>query len=150
MFATNPAPLAIRRQFSAAGLLRISLDALIAVGALLATAAWFGEPVEGPYLVLALIVFSLTFPGTAYGADSLGALSRDVILNWLVVVVVLFFFGYVSGYLSLFPPKLALVWCITVPVLMTISHATLPFLLPKVMAMEGLHRVADSAQDIVG
>ena len=142
MLASNAAPLAIRRQFSAAGIVRISLDALIAVGALLAMAAWFGEPLEGPYLVLSLIVFSLTFPGPPHSADSLGTLFRDVLLNWLVVLAVLFFFGYVSGYVSLFPQKLTLLWCVTVPVLMTITHATLPFLLPKVMAMEGLHRVA--------
>lgn len=147
MLATNAAPLAIRRQLSAAGILRISLDALIAVGALLATALWFEHGVDGPYLVLALIVFSLTFPGTAHNAHSLGALLRDVILNWLVVVAVLFFFGYVSGYLWVFPQSVAVAWCIAVPVLMFVSHATLPFVLPKVMAMEGLHRVAVIAGD---
>jgi putative colanic acid biosysnthesis UDP-glucose lipid carrier transferase len=142
VLATNAAPLAIRRQLSAAGILRISLDALIAISALLGIALWFGETVNGPYFILSLIVFSLTFPGTAPSAHSLGALARDVMLNWLVVVGVLFFFGYVSGYLSVFPEQVALAWCIAVPILTFVSHAALPFVLPKVMAMEGLHRVA--------
>jgi len=142
VLASDAAPLTIRRQLSAAGILRISLDALIAVSTLLSIAAWFGQAVEGPYLVLALIVFSLTFPGTVYTARRMRDLSREIILNWLVVLVLLLLFGYVSGYLSLFPPRVALLWGITVPALMIVTHATLPLLLPKVMAMEGLHRIA--------
>ena len=142
VLATDATPLAIRRQLSAAGILRISLDALVAVGALVAEAAWFELPFEGPYLILALFVFSLTFPGHSYSAGSLSSLAREVLLNWLVVVIILLFFAYASGYLSLFPKEMVLLWCATVPVLLFVSHATMPFLLPKVMAMEGLHRVA--------
>jgi len=43
MLVTNAVPLAIRRQHSIAGILRISLDAAIAIGSLLAVAAWFEQ-----------------------------------------------------------------------------------------------------------
>ena len=142
MLATHAPPLGIRRQLSAASILRISLDPLIAVGSLLAVAAWFSQPLEGSYFILGLIIFSLTFPGPIYGAGSLAALARDVLLNWLVVILILLFFGYASGYLSLFPPGMVLVWCVTVPVLVFLTHAAMPFLLPKVIALEGLHRAA--------
>jgi len=142
VFATGAAPLAIRRQLSAAAILRISLDALIAVGALLGVAVWFDQPFEGPYFILALIVFSLTFPGSAYSAGSLVGLARDVVLSWLVVVLILLFCGYASGYLSLFPPVMVIAWCLLVPPLSFLAHATMPLLLPKVMAMEGMLRTA--------
>ena len=142
MLATEAAPLPIRRQLSAPAILRISLDAIIAVGSLLAVAAWFKQPFEGPYLILALIVFSLTFPGAIYTAGNLVALARDVLLNWFVVVLILLFFGYASGYLSLFPARMVLAWTAIVPGVVFLAHAAVPLLLPKVMAMEGLRRTA--------
>jgi putative colanic acid biosynthesis UDP-glucose lipid carrier transferase len=142
VIATDTAPFPIRRQLSAPSILRMSLDALIAVGALLAVSAWYAEPFEGPYLILALIVFSLTFPGAIYSASSLPGLARDVVLNWLVVVLILLFFGYASGYLSIFPVRMVLTWSAVVPMLLFTSHAAIPHLLPKVMAMEGMQRTA--------
>jgi putative colanic acid biosynthesis UDP-glucose lipid carrier transferase len=142
VFATDAAPLPIRRQLSAPSILRMSLDAIIAVGALVAVTAWFGQPFEGPYLILALIVFSLTFPGAIYSASSRLALARDVLLNWLVVVVILLFFGYASGYLSTFPLRLVAAWATLVPGLVFAGHAAIPHLLPKVLAIEGMQRTA--------
>ena len=67
----NAAPMVLRRQLSASAIFRISLDALIAVGLLLAVAHYYDEPFQGKYLILALIVFSLTFPGAIYSSGSL-------------------------------------------------------------------------------
>src|ERR1700720_1536043 len=103
--SADAAPMVLRRQLSAPAILRISLDAIIAVGLLLAAAFYYEEPFEGKYLILALIVFSLTFPGAVYSAGSLMGLAREVILNWLIVLAILLFFGYASGYLSLFPAQ---------------------------------------------
>jgi putative colanic acid biosynthesis UDP-glucose lipid carrier transferase len=139
---TEAVPFHIRRQLSAPAILRISLDAIIAVVSLLAVAAWFEQHFEGPYLILALIVFSLTFPGAIYTTGSLWGLARDVVLNWLVVVLILLFFGYASGYLSLFPARMVLAWTAIVPVLFFVGHASVPLLLPKLMAMEGMGRTA--------
>jgi len=142
MLATDVPSLGIGRRLSASSMLRVSLDAVIAVGALVAVAAWFNESISGPYFILALIVFSLTFPSSLYSAGNLLSLARDVLLNWLVVLLILLSFGYASGYLALFPPEMVLVWSICVPLLVFLSHATIPFVLQKVIAMEGLHRVA--------
>ena len=120
----------------------MSLDAVIAVSSLLAIASYFGEPFQGPYLILALIVFSLTFPGAVYNPRTLLGLARDVLLNWFIVLLILLFFGYASGYLSLFPAKMVLAWSVTVPALVFTGHATVPYLLPKVLAMEGMRRTA--------
>ena len=122
--------------------MRLSLDALIAVGSLLAIASYFGEPFQGPYLILALIVFSLTFPGAVYSPRTLLGLARDVLLNWFIVLLILLFFGYASGYLSLFPTRMVLTWSVAVPVLVFTGHATIPYLLPKVLAIEGMRRTA--------
>jgi putative colanic acid biosynthesis UDP-glucose lipid carrier transferase len=139
---TDAAPLTFRRQLSAPALLRLSLDAIIAVGSLLAIATYFGEPFQGPYLILALIVFSLTFPGAVYNPRTLPGLARDVVMNWFIVLLILLFFGYASGYLSLFPANMVLAWSIVVPILVFTGHATIPYLLPKLLAIEGMRRTA--------
>jgi Undecaprenyl-phosphate glucose phosphotransferase len=139
---TDAAPLAFRRQLSAPALLRLSLDAVIAVGSLLAIASYFGEPFQGPYLILALIVFSLTFPGAVYNPRTVLGLARDVLLNWFIVLLILLFFGYASGYLSLFPARMVLTWSAVVPLLVFMGHGTIPYLLPKVLAIEGMRRTA--------
>jgi len=69
-------------------------------------------------------------------------LARDVLLNWLIVLLILLFFGYASGYLSLFLARLVLAWAMTVLILVFGSHATTALPLPKAMALEGLHRTA--------
>jgi len=136
------APLVLRRQLSASTIFRISLDALIAVGLLLAVAHYYEEPFQGKYLILALIVFSLTFPGAVYSSGSPLGLARDVLLNWFIVLIILLFFGYASGYLWGFPPSMVIAWSAAVPIALYLAHATLPLLLPKLLALEGVRRNA--------
>ena len=142
MQATDTASLPIRRTLSPPSILRMSLDAVIAVGVLLGCAVYFGERFDGPYLILALIVFSLTFPGATYAASNLTGLAREVLLNWLVVVVILLFFGYASGYLATFPRPVLLAWGIIVPTTVFFAHALMPYLLPRMLALEGMQRTA--------
>ena len=142
MLATADAPMVLRRQLSAPAILRLSLDALVAVGLLLAVASYYREAFEGKYLILALIVFSLTFPGAVYSAGSLVGLAREVILNWFIVLAILLFFGYASGYLYEFPTPMVVAWSVGVPILLFLTHATLPVLLPRVLAIEGMRRNA--------
>jgi Undecaprenyl-phosphate glucose phosphotransferase len=142
MLATADAPMVLRRQLSAPAILRLSLDALVAVGLLLGVASFYQEAFEGKYLILALIVFSLTFPGAVYSAGSLLGLAREVVLNWFIVLAILLFFGYASGYLHDFPTPMVVAWSVGVPVLLFLTHATLPLLLPRVLAIEGMRRNA--------
>jgi len=135
-------PMVLRRQLSAPAVLRISLDAIIAVGLLVAVASYYEEPFEGKYLILALIVFSLTFPGAIYSSGSLFGLARDVLLNWAIVLIILLFFGYASGYVWTFPARMEVAWCAGVPIALFLAHAALPMLLPKLLALEGVRRNA--------
>jgi putative colanic acid biosysnthesis UDP-glucose lipid carrier transferase len=134
--------LSVRRQLSIPAILRVSLDAIIAVGSLAAIAAYFGEAFEGPYLILSLIVFSLTFPAPLYNCASCGPLALKVLLNWLVVASVLLLFGYASGYLRLLPADMVLAWSVTVPALVFLAHAIVLQLAPKVIALQRLERNA--------
>jgi ABC-type glycerol-3-phosphate transport system permease component len=72
----------LRGQLSLLGFLRMTLDPILIVGALVAfTLAW-GERFDGPDLVLVLIVFSLTFPGTLPLMGNWWVLLKEIIINW--------------------------------------------------------------------
>ena len=130
-----------RRQLSLVSLIKMFLDPMVAIATLAATARYFGESFQGPYLVLALVVFSLTFPGH-WPEATIKSLWQDIIGPWFTVVAILFFFGYATGYVDSFPPELIFNWIIATPVLHFIAHRFLRRMLPKILAWEGSHRTA--------
>src|SRR5438046_10722209 len=68
-----------------------AIDPLVTIGVLLLCAALFYVRFAGAYLILALVVFSLTFLGGAPRAGRAAALARDVLTGWRVSVAVVLF-----------------------------------------------------------
>src|SRR5713226_6170545 len=130
-----------------AALVQATLDPLVAIGALLLSAFAFGKTFEGPYLILALIVFSLTFPGTPPKGTSLRALAGDVMSSWLVVVALLLLIGWATRTLGSFDSRVILAWVIAAPVALFAARALMPVVLLRVLAVEGVQRVAVIAGD---
>jgi putative colanic acid biosynthesis UDP-glucose lipid carrier transferase len=127
----------LRGQLSLLGFLRMTLDPILIVGALVAfTLAW-GERFDGPDLVLVLIVFSLTFPGTLPLMGNWWVLLKEIIINWAVIVLILLFFGYATKYLGAFNPMVIITWIAFVPVILYVAHRTAPIVIPRILAMEG-------------
>ena len=117
-------------------------EAVIAVGTLLASAAFYGEFFDGPYIILALLVFSLTFPGRApLGASAL-AIARDVLTGWTVVVVLLLLLGWATKTLGAFDPRTLATWAIATPVLQFAVQMAMPALLQKLAKVDGVRRTA--------
>ena len=130
------APLAV------AALVRMLLESLVAVGCLAGCAIAFGEPFAGPYVILALLVFSLTFPGHAPRGTSPAAIARDVITGWALIVGLLLTLGWATRTLGSFDERIIVAWIAVTPVVMFGAHLLTPVLLPKLLAAEGLKRVA--------
>ncbi len=125
-----------------AALVQATLDPLVAIGALLLSAFAFGKTFEGPYLILALIVFSLTFPGTPPKGTSLRALAGDVMSSWLVVVALLLLIGWATRTLGSFDSRVILAWVLAAPVALFAARALMPVVLLRLLAAEGVQRVA--------
>jgi putative colanic acid biosynthesis UDP-glucose lipid carrier transferase len=132
----------MRSQLSASALVRITLDPLIIIGTLLTVALVKGETFEGPYLVLSLIVFSLTFPASPPQAASLTALAREVVSDWLAIVGILLFFGWATHSVSSFPQDVLVAWVIAVPFVSFLAHSTMPIVLKRLLAADGARRTA--------
>lgn len=125
-----------------AALTQAMLDPLVAVGVLLLATVAFGETFEGPYLILALIVFSLTFPGASPQGTSPRALAGDVVASWLVVVALLTIIGWATRTLGVFDPRVVFAWTLATPVTLFIARALMPVLMLRLLAVEGAQRVA--------
>ncbi|MFZ5574190.1 MAG: undecaprenyl-phosphate glucose phosphotransferase [Pseudomonadota bacterium] len=130
-----------RQQLSVVSLTKILLDPVVAVGVLIGCAVWFGEAFRGPYPILALIVFTLTFPGK-WPEVTLRAFWNEEVIPWFFLAGLILLFGYSTAYLDWFPPDLVLAWVLLTPVATYVAHRIVRKMLPRLLLLEGGRRRA--------
>ncbi len=94
------------------------------------------------YVILSLIVFSLTFPGATHLTRSPWRMARHVILSWLVIAGLLFMFAYGSGYIRYFNLDLLLTWAWAAPASQLLAHGVLRLTAPHILNLQGESRRA--------
>jgi len=100
---------------------------------------------------LALIVFSLTFPGRLDLSASPVTIARDIVLRWIPIVVLLIMFGYAAEYLRAFPWDTMFAWFLTAPMALLVTHLGLRFLLPPLLgSYSGRRRVVIAGANEIG
>ncbi|HJY75979.1 MAG TPA: undecaprenyl-phosphate glucose phosphotransferase [Burkholderiales bacterium] len=125
-------------------LLQACIDPLVAIATLGAAVSYFGERFDGACLILALLVFAMTFPGSlARGASPrAGDLALDIAAGWLAIVGLLLFLGWASRTLDVFDPRVILAWALATPAALFAAHRLLPVVWPRVLAAEGMQKTA--------
>ncbi|MCM8612682.1 undecaprenyl-phosphate glucose phosphotransferase [Accumulibacter sp.] len=95
---------------------------------------WYGEEQYNYYIILGILLFSLSFPGKSLIQRTLRGTVLDVLLSWAGVVTLLLFFGWATGLYRLFPSQLivGLLWI--TPLLQLAGHLLLRRLLPALVA----------------
>ena len=144
MLAIHPThPRLLHSQPGAAAVALASVDATIAIGTLVASALCFEGRFDGHYLILALLVFSLTFPGGP-GRDRPPAARQiaDILLGWAAIVGLLVLLGWASRTLDGFDSRALALWVAVTPLGMIAAHRAVPVLLPRVYASELTQRSA--------
>jgi len=119
-----------------------AIDPLMTIATLLSCIALFHVRFQGAYLILALLVFSLTFPGSAPAAGSVRALAREVTASWCITVTVLAVIGWATRTVDVFDQRVLLAWLLATPVARFTGHLALPLLLRRVFAARRAQRVA--------
>lgn len=145
MFAIHPTQrphLSPSRHLAPAALVRGALDPVVAVGALPLCVASQGLPFSGPYLILALIAFSLTYPGSTPKAAGIGRLAGEILARWLGVVSLLLFIGWATRTLGSVHPQVIYAWALATPFAQFGAQLLLPVIMPRLLAAEGVQRVA--------
>jgi putative colanic acid biosynthesis UDP-glucose lipid carrier transferase len=90
-----------------------------------------------PYLVLSVLMFSLTFPAPSRLALPVWRLIRNILAGWIIMAGLLVFFGYASRYIKLFDAE-AIVLLLWVPPLCQLgAHLLFRISLPYVKRLQG-------------
>ena len=123
-------------------MLEFSIDPLVLALSLWALALWFDGNLAPRYVILSLIVFSLTFPGATHLTQSPWSVLRHVVLGWLAISGLLFLFLYASGYLQYFDRDLLVTWWWVAPSSQLAAHFLLRVAAPAIIELQGQHRRA--------
>jgi putative colanic acid biosynthesis UDP-glucose lipid carrier transferase len=134
-------------------LIRATVDPAIAIATLAGAAAWFGGRFDGAHLILALLVFALTFPGSIVRVDTsardpagrtpgYAALAVDAVTGWLPIVALLALLGWASGTLGAFDARVLVAWTVATPLALFAAHTLLPPVLSRVLAADAVRRTA--------
>ncbi|WP_341677858.1 undecaprenyl-phosphate glucose phosphotransferase [Niveibacterium sp. SC-1] len=107
----------LRSTITLAGAVESFLDPAVVVGSLFACAAIYGETLDARYVILALIAFSLSFPGDMLLSESPRRVARKALMSSMTLAGVLILFGYASGYLDSFSDRALFAWFISLPFL---------------------------------
>jgi len=91
-------------------------------------------------VILALIVFSLTFPGPSRLAMPLSRLLRYIALGWGAVAGLLYLFGYASRTLEHFDLDVVHTWLWVAPASLVGAHLALRAAAPAIRAFQGAAR----------
>ena len=124
-----------------------ALDPLVAIATLAAALAWFGAAFDGACLILALFVFAMTFPGGLTGENrrsfgKAGDLMLEIVTGWVAILGLLGLLGWATRTLEAFDQRVILAWALATPAALFAAHRLLPRLLPRVLATQGLQKVA--------
>ncbi len=89
------------------------------------------------YLILSLILFTMTFPGRSSLNLSLWRLIRNTLVNWISIAFLLLFFAYASHFLQYFSPSAIEAWLWVTPLSMIIASLLLRLAAPMLIIIQG-------------
>ena len=105
-------------------------------------ALWVDGYLAPRYVILSLIVFALTFPGSTHLRQFPWSVLRHVAVGWLAISGLLFLFVYASGYLQYFERDLLVTWWWVAPSSQLVAHFMLRLAAPTIIELQGEHRRA--------
>src|SRR5688500_8065973 len=117
--------------------LEMALEPLVLVASLWGVALALEGQLAGSHMLLAVVVFSLTFPCEARLSQPKGRVVVDIVSGWLVLAGLLGLFGYVSGYLEYFNRETLFTWAWIAPWCQLGAHFALRAALPAVRSLQG-------------
>ncbi len=113
------------------------LGPLVIVLVLWAIAFWIEGGLDPAYLILSLILFSLTFPSSSKINLPTWEVVSNVVINWIIISTLLIAFGMASGYISLFSVSAILMWIWLTPVCQLAADFALRFVAPVLIKLQG-------------
>lgn len=104
---------------------RIFTDPLLMVLMLYAVAIYHEGELTPDYIVLSILTFAISFPGTWTIQQSAWRDLKALLSQWCMVAGVLFVFGYLTRYLYDFPSQVLTDWFVLTPLAIWLVHSVL-------------------------
>lgn len=118
------------------------LDPLVLVFSLWALAFYFEGSVRPAYLILSVIVFSLTFPGTSQLRLPVWKVLSKIAFHWLWIAGLLLLTGFATEYFYKFSMTVLGHWLWVAPVAQAGAHLALRAAAPQLLKLQGPARGA--------
>lgn len=103
-------------------LIKILIDPILIIVMLYCLAVLYEGKLHSHYILLSILGFTLSFPGSWRGANNIAQDMLFTFRQWFLIVGILFFFGYATGYLYIFTPNVILLWVISTPFVLLTAH----------------------------
>jgi putative colanic acid biosynthesis UDP-glucose lipid carrier transferase len=95
-----------------------------------------------PYLILSVLLFAITFPGTPRLGMPLLQLVGEVLVSWFWTASLLALTGFATGYEREFSRKIILTWVVAAPFVLISAHFLLRLFAPFLVSLQGPPRRA--------
>jgi putative colanic acid biosynthesis UDP-glucose lipid carrier transferase len=143
--ASSAASLLVGREPRALGLgrshlfrvIESALDPFILVCTLWGLAFFWVGRVTPSYLILGVIVFSLSFPGTSQLRLSFFRMVFNILFHWAWVVGLLLLIGFLTGYVNVFSKSVIGYWLWLAPFSQVLAHLALRRVAPQLLRLQG-------------
>jgi putative colanic acid biosysnthesis UDP-glucose lipid carrier transferase len=118
------------------------LEPACLVLSLWAVGLYFDGALTGAYLILSVLVFAVTFPGTPRLNSAWLHLTSDVFISWLWTATLLILTGFATGYYKEFSRQGLVVWLVAAPFIQLLGHLLLRWVAPFLVQLQGPPRRA--------
>jgi putative colanic acid biosysnthesis UDP-glucose lipid carrier transferase len=133
----------LRSPPGAGSLVQALLDPLVAIATLAAAVFVFGAEFDGAFVILALLIFAMTFPGgLTREPQRSGDLLLEIGTGWIAIVGLLALLGWATQTLDAFDERVILAWALATPAALFAAHRLLPRVMPRLIATQGLEKIA--------
>jgi putative colanic acid biosynthesis UDP-glucose lipid carrier transferase len=113
------------------------LDPLVIVFTLWIVAVVQEGGLASAYLILSLILFSLTFPSSTKINLTPWEVVSKILIHWIIIAGLLIAFGIATGYLALFPLKAIICWLWLTPICQLAAVFGLRTIAPMLIKLQG-------------
>ena len=114
--------LSFNKALSVRQLVKILVDPILIIAMLYSLAIIIEGELNSHYIVLSILAFTLSFPGTWRGTQSIAQDMLITFRQWFLIVGILFFFGYATSYLYIFTAHVILTWVLITPFVLLVAH----------------------------
>ena len=114
--------LSFDKALSATQLVKILIDPILIIAILYLLAILNDGKLYSHYIVLSILAFTISFPGSWRGAQTIKQALFSTFQQWFLIVAVLLFFGYATNYLVIFTPRVILTWVVLTPFILLMTH----------------------------